>query len=320
MSEKHHGVPERVLRAGAAAAVSPGLLAAVHSAESASSVPDPARGQLWRASWDDETQLVLVLRVTGIGTAVVVPATMDPPTSDESSVVVDPALTVLGHALTVWAGLATEVPFLVFDLMIGAVAPVVVEAAENVPAGGEKRMLPEGVRAGTRVESPFDSAAEIRAELSDVLERLHNAAWVTQTLPAGRPLPELLKGRTDIPALMSEIAEALCLKPPEVIGILKGTRPVIPEHARAVARITGLTEQQVLSSASPLPAVLIRELDRPKWRKALKAQRSPGGSEIAARLKVAYGTLALAARQTGTASADSWPQRIRQYLATHPPA
>jgi DNA-binding transcriptional regulator YdaS (Cro superfamily) len=318
MSEKHRGVPERVLRAGAAATASPGLLTAVRAADSAS-MPDPARGQLWRASWDDAAQLVLVLRATATGTAVVVPVTVDPPASDESSVVVDAALTVLGHEATFWGGLAKDVPFLVFDLLIGIVAPMIVGAAEHIAANGGQEMLPEGLSAGTRVESLFDSAAGIRAEIADTLERFRQAAWVTQELPAGKSLPELLKGRDDVPALMRQIADALGLKAPEVISIMKGTRPVTPEHAPIIARITSLTEQQVLSAALPLPDGLIRELDRPKWRKALKAQRPPSGSETAARLKVAYGTLALAARQTGTASADSWPQRIRQYLATHPP-
>lgn len=319
MSENHRVVPEHVLRAGATATVSPRLLAAAHSADSAVSMPDPARGQLWRALWDDATQLVLVLRVTAAGTAVVIPVTVDPPASDEFSVVADAAVTVLGHEATFWGGLAADIPFLVFDVLIGSVAQVIVEAAVHVATNGGQEMLPEGLTTGTRVESPFDPAAGIRAELSDALERLREAAWATQAPPAGESLPELLKGRDDVPALMREIADALDLKPPEVIKILKGVRPVTPEHARTVARITGLTEQQVLSAVSPLPAGLIRELDRPKWRKALRSHRSPDGSETAARLKVAYGTLALAARQTGMTSADSWPERVRQYLATHPP-
>jgi DNA-binding transcriptional regulator YdaS (Cro superfamily) len=118
---------------------------------------------------------------------------------------------------------------------------------------------------------------------------------------------------------MREVAEALGLEPPEVIDLLKGTRPVNPEHVPAIARITGLTEQAVLSAASPIPGSLVRELDRPRWRKALRAQTPRDGSAISARLTVAYGALALAARQTGPAAADPWPQRIRHYLDTHQP-
>jgi len=319
MSDQHPRVPEHVRRAGAAAVASPGLIKAVRSAENTAIVEDPARGQLWRALWDDAAQLVLVLRITGMGTAVVAPVTTDPPACDESSVVVSADLTVLGHTATLWGGLATEVPFLVFDLPVDDLAPTVVDAVEDVVAGGGAEMLSEGVNAGTPVVSPFDPAAEVRAELSDTLERLRGAAWAPQALGSGKSLRELLRGRPDVPALLEELTKALGLGLPDVLSILMGKRPVIPEQAPAIAQVTGLTEEQVLSAVSPLPASLVSELDRPRWRKALRAQRGPGESETAARLTLAYGTLALAARQTGPASAPCWPQRIRQYLATHPP-
>jgi DNA-binding transcriptional regulator YdaS (Cro superfamily) len=318
MTDEHRGVPEHVLRAGAAAAASPGLLAAIQAADRAASMPDPSRGQLWRASWDDVTQLVIVLRVTAVGSATVVPVTVDPPASDEASVVADAALTLLGHEATLWGGFAADIPFLVFDVLLGVVAPTIVAAAERAAVGEGSDELPEGLRAGSHVESPFDPAAQVRAELSDALDLLRHAAWATPSAPAGKPLPELLKGRNDVPALLRKIAETLGLKPPEVMSIMKGARPVLPDQAPVFARITGLTEQEVLSAAPPLPDDLILELDRPKWRKALTARRASAGSEGAARRSVAYGALALAARQTGASSADPWPERIRQYLATHP--
>jgi hypothetical protein len=318
MSGQHRGVPESVLRAGAAAAASPGLLAAVHAADRAASMPDPSRGQLWRATWEGVTQLVLVLRVTAAGTATVVPVTVDPPASDEASVVADADLTMLGHEATLWGGLAADMPFLVFDVLLGVVAPTIVAAAERVAVGEGRDELPEGLRTGSRVESPFDPAAQVRAELSDALDLLGHAAWVASSAPAGKSLPELLKGRKEVPELLREIAETLGLKPPEVMSIMKGARPVLPDQAPVFARIAGLTEQEVLSAAPPLPDGLILELDRPRWRKALTARRASAGSEGAARRSVAYGALALAARQTGASSADPWPERIRQYLATHP--
>ena len=319
MSDQHRRVPQRVRRAGAAAAASPTLVKAARSAENTAIVHDPARGQLWRALWDDVAQLVLVLRIIGAGTAVVAPVTIDPPACDESTVVVSADQTMLGHTATLWGRLAMEVPFLVFDLLVGELAPTVVDAVEHVAAGGGAEMLPEGVSVGTPVMSPFDPAAEVRAELSDALECLRGAAWAPQALGSGKSLRELLRGRSDVQVLMEELTKALGLGLPDVLSILMGKRPVTPEQAPAVARITGLTEEEVLTAVSPLPAALVSELDRPRWRKALRAQRKPGESETAARLSVAYGTLALAARQTGPASAPSWPQRIRQYLATHPP-
>lgn len=315
MTDEDRGVPDHVLRAGAASAPSPGLLAAINRADL---MPDPSRGQLWLASWEDVTQLVMVLRVTASGMALVVPVTVDPPASDEASVVADAELTVLGHEATIWAGLAADVPFVVFDGFFGSVAPGFVAAAERAAVGEGLDELPEGLRAGSSVGSLFDPSAQVRAELTDVLDLLGHAAWVPSSAPAGKPLAELLKGRNDMAALLRELAETLGLKLPEIMNIIKGVRPVLPEHATVFARLTGLTEQEVLSAALPLPGGLVLELDRPRWRKEVAARRSLDGSEGAARRSVAYGVLALAARQTGASAADQWSERIRQYLATHP--
>jgi DNA-binding transcriptional regulator YdaS (Cro superfamily) len=318
MSKEHSGVPEHVLRAGAAAAVSPALLEAVRSSHASSPVGDPARGQLWRTTWDQAALLVLVIRVTVQGTAAVAPVTVDPPASDEMSVVVSPELTVLGHAATIWGGLTIEIPFSVFDMVIGGVMPAALEAVELMAAGDNQGKLPAGTRAGDDVGSLFDTSAGVRAELSDTLELLHGAVWAPLVTRPVKYLRELLADQVDIAGLMKALTQALGVKQPEVMSMLKGTRPVLPEQAPIVAHVTGLSEQQVLSAVPPLPADLVRELDRPLWRNALRAQRLPGESDTAVRLKVAYGTLALAARQTGPASANSWPERIRQYLATHP--
>lgn len=292
------------------------MLAALRSAESAAILPDPVRGQLWRAQWDGAAQLVLVLQVTGTGTAVVVPVTADPPASDENSVMLDAGQTVLGYPVTVWGGLATEIPFFVFDLPLGAVTPAITEAAEHA-AGGGQGALADGVTACASAEPPFDPAAGVRADLADALEGFRSASWAPSAVPGGRPLRELLQGRAGMPALIRELAQVLGLNAPEVIGILQGTRAVPPEHVPVIARITGLAERDVQLAIAPLPDDLVRELSRPQWRKALGNWVPRGGSEAAARLAVAHGTLALAARQTGPASADYWPQRVGHYLATH---
>jgi len=134
-----------------------------------------------------------------------------------------------------------------------------------------------------------------------------------------RTLQEQLQGRPDLAAVIQALAGALGVQLPTVIDVMTGRRPVTPVQAGAVAKVTGLTEDQVLRAVSPLPAGLASELDHPRWRKALRARRGPGESEAMVRVATAYGVLALAARQTGPMSAPSWPQRICQYLAAEPP-
>lgn len=320
MSDQPRRVPQHVLRAGALAAASPALLNAIHAAESAASVADPARGQLWRAAWEGVTQLVVVLRVTEPEAALVAPVTIDPPAADDGSVILDATVTVLGQSATVWGGLAHTVPFLVFDLMIGGVNPAVVDAAERVAVDGDSGSLPPGVRAGAPVESSFDLAAEIRAELSDRLEDLADAGWAPETSGPARPLRELLRGRSDMADLMKALAGILGTGLPGVVNLMKGMRPVTPDQASAIAKMTGLTASEVLSAVSPLPFALVGELDHPRWRNAVRARRQSGEPEAAVRLRTAYGVLALAARQTGAASAPAWRQRIHQFLSIDPGA
>ena len=316
MTDQPRRVPEHVLRAGAAAAASSALVRAVRATDSLATMPDPARGQLWRSCWEDITQLVLVLRVTQPGIAVVAPVTTDPPAADDISAVLSPDLTVLGHPATVWGGLAVSVPLVVFDLAIGDIAARIVDAVEQIAAGHRTGVLPAGVSVGAPVMSAFDQAAEVRAELADNLEILGQAAWAPQgSGSAPRPLRELLQNSPDLSALK----EALGLGLPAVIDIVMGRRPVTPVQAADVAAATGLTAELVLSAVSPLPAELVNELDRPRWRRAVRARRRAGEPEAATRLAVAYEVLALAARQTGPVSAPPWPQRIRQYLATSRP-
>src|SRR5260370_39114152 len=113
MPDQPRRVPEHVLRAGAAAAASSALVKAVRAAESSATMPDPARGQLWRSCWEDITQLVLVLRVSQAGIAVGAPGTTDPPAADGTSAVLGPDLTVLEQPAPVGGRPARGVPLLV---------------------------------------------------------------------------------------------------------------------------------------------------------------------------------------------------------------
>src|SRR5258707_2125914 len=140
-------------------------------------MPDPARGQLWRSCWEDITQLVLVLRVSQAGIAVVAPVTTDPPAADDTSAVLGPDLTVLEQPATVWGGLAVGVPLVVFDLAISDIAATVVDAVERVAAGPRTRVLPAGVSVGAPVMAAFDPAPEGPARLAGNPEIPRPAPW-----------------------------------------------------------------------------------------------------------------------------------------------
>jgi hypothetical protein len=274
-------------------------------------------GQLWRARWEDVGLLVLLLDVDG-SSYWAAPVTIDPPVEDESSVVLAPATTVLGEPLTVWAGLAQQLPLRVLDQPLDVLSPDVVAYIRSV-AAGRTGQAPTGCRAGSRIVSVFQPAAEVRAELQDDLEALAAASWLPQTnaeVPRqpGKigDLRDLLGDRPDLRALM----EALNAPLPEVLDIIRGRRPLTPTQAEALTEVTGQPAEVLLASVGPLPDALVAEVDHPRWRPVVRRRaRRTGQDEARARLELAYGTYALAARQTGPAPAPPWRDRVTRVAA-----
>lgn len=276
-----------------------------------------AAGQLWRARWEDIGLLVLLLDVDG-SSCWAAPVTIDPPVEDESSVVLAPATTVLGETLTVSAGLAQQLPLRVLDQPLDVLSPDVIAYIRSV-AAGRTGQAPTGCRAGNRIVSVFQPAAEVRAELQDDLGALAAATWLPQkdaevsTQPGKTgDLRDLLGDRPDLQALM----DALHARLPEVLDIIRGRRPPTPAQADALAEVTGRPAEVLLASAGPLPDELVAEVDHPRWRPVVRRRaRRTGQDEARARLELAYGTYALAARQTGPAAAPSWRDRVTHVAA-----
>jgi hypothetical protein len=274
-------------------------------------------GQLWRAQWEDVGLLVLLLDVDG-SSCRAAPATVDPPVEDGSSVVLAPATTVLGEALTVWAGLARQLPLRVLDQPLDLLPPDVVAYVRSV-AAGQTGPAPTGCRVGSRIVSVLQPAAEARAELQDDLGALAAASWLPQAhadaqLQPGKTgdLRDLLGDRPDLPALMGALDTPL----PEVLDIIRGRRAPTPAQVDALAGVTGQPAEALLASVGPLPGELVAEVDHPRWRPVVRRRaRRTGQDEARARLELAYGTYALAARQTGPAAAPSWRDRVAQVAA-----
>jgi hypothetical protein len=274
-------------------------------------------GQLWRARWEDVGLLVLLLEVDG-SSCQAAPVSIDPPVEDESSVVLAPATTVLGETLTVWAGLAQQLPLRVLDQPLDVLSPDVVAYIRSV-VDGRTGQTPAGCREGNRIVSVFQPAAEVRAELQDDLEALAAASWLPQAnaevstqLGKTGDLHDLLGDRPDLQALTGALHAPL----PEVLDIIRGRRPPTPAQAVALAEVTGQPAEVLLASVGPLPDALVAEIDHPRWRPVVRRRAHRTGQDDArARLELAYGTYALAARQTGPAAAPSWRDRVVRVAA-----
>ncbi|MDQ3152986.1 MAG: hypothetical protein M3R63_15170 [Actinomycetota bacterium] len=300
------GVPAGLLAAARKASAGPALLAAVRGA-AIDPVPDPAPGQLWRAGWDEATVLVVVLE-TGVGGLLAAPVSVDPAVGDDRSLVLEPDGSVLQVAVAVWAGLARAVPLRVLETYLETIQASTVQALTALQRGSSVDP-PAGTRVGLPVVSPFDTAARVQAALADTLELLADASWTPSAAPAPRVPGDVLGDRVDL----AELPGLLCVNLPVVWDLLRGRRPLSTEQAEALADRYGVDADDLLAAPAP-PAELVEELDHPRWRPTLRNRRRLHGLDDAdVRRQIAYGTLAMAARQTGT-SVPSWRDRIRHYL------
>ncbi|MFB9905367.1 hypothetical protein [Allokutzneria oryzae] len=267
-------------------------------------------GQLWRARWDEDRALVLVLSVEDRD-VIAAPVTLDPPAEDDLCLVVDGARTVFGVPATLWAGLTGPIPIRVLDRPVDAWEQDVVHwAATAVPTPSD--VVPPGTRRGTAVTSALEPAADVRAELEDTLERLRLAPALPVVKPGDAPitLASLLGKGPKIELLRS----ALGLPQHEVMKLLSGTRPLTPDLAAVVAAETGLSTEDVTKAVLALPHELVAEVEHPRWRPTwTELAERDGTDEATARLTASYGTFALAGRQTGGATPD-WHRRLRQFL------
>jgi len=300
------GVPADLLAAARKASAGPALLAAVRGAE-IGPIPDPAPGQLWRAGWDEATVLVVVLE-TGVGDLLAAPVSVDPAVGDNRSLILEPDGTVFQVEVSVWAGLARAVPLRVLETYLETIQASTAQALTALQRGSSVDP-PVGTRVGLPVMSPFDTAARVQAALADTLELLADASWAPSAAPARCVPGDVLGDHVDL----AELPGVLSVNLPVAWDLLRGRRPLSTEQAEALAARYGVNADDLLAAPAP-PAELVEELDHPRWRLTLRSQRRLHSLDDAhVRRRIAYGTLAMAARQTGT-SVPSWRDRIRHYL------
>lgn len=267
-------------------------------------------GEVWRAHWDEVSVLVLVLAVEDRD-VLVAPVTIDPPAEDDRCVVLERSFTALGVEATVWAGLTCLVPIRVLDRPVDQWSEDLVRWTTH-KAQGQQTSLPPGTRQGRAIQSELDPAALLQAELADDLESLSQAPGLPVDTPGATPcgLASLLETNLDLASLCSSLG----LPQPEVMKLLRGKIPLTPDQIEVVARVTGLSSEQIAGTVRRLPLGLVIQVEHPRWRPTWmrRAQRLHI-SEDQARLTGGYGVFALAARETGGGEPD-WNQRLRQFL------
>jgi hypothetical protein len=288
---------ERLRRLAAAAKVPAAVVTAWHDLP-----PEPGEGQLWRARWEDQVEIVLVTATTPGGVQVV-PVTLDVGYEDDETLVVPPDSGPLGVSFLIWRGLARDLPLRVLDRYLGSPREGLRTAAELAAAATE------GARTGTAITSATDPRSEYRARLADGLDILAAASWA----PEGTgQLGALLQAAGQNPGTLIAL---LGITPQQALALLRGQAPLSPSQADLVAQATDHPVAELIAANPALPTELVSRLDQPRRRRQvqqLAARRGTG--EIDAWRQAGYETFALAARQTGDRESRAWDERLDRYF------
>ncbi len=290
------GSPSERLRATAAAARVPESV--IHAWNAAP--PDPEPGQVWRARWNNDHQLVLLHRTIG-STVTAAPATLEPDLADDTAEVLSAEDTTLGMPLVLWQSLARSLPMRVLDRLAGQLVTAEPEAGQ---------VQPPRPAAGQPVMSPIDPRVLYRARLEDTMAALADARWAPQgTGTLGGLLAEAGFGP-------EELCDALGVTPQQALAVLRGDAPISEDQAEALTVTTGLSVVALMNSNPELPPDLVNRLDRPACRARVGelARRRQVG-ELRTWQSVGFAIAALAARQTGPGRNVAWDDRIDQYFA-----
>lgn len=275
-------------------------------------------GQVWRASWDEISMLVVVRAVEDTELEVI-PLTIDPAAEDSDCFVLDEISTSFGTEATLWAGLTSTLPMRVLDEIIDELANEISDWLFNP----DLTKLPRGLRVGRAPSNPFETSIELKAVIDDDLASLRSTPALPVATDAGSKsvpsLASILGKKVDLEALVSALSP-LGFDQPAVMSLLRGKRPVSPEIASAVANVTGVEAAQVAGAIQPLPVRFVEEVDHPRWRQVWRerAERT-GGGEADARLAASYEMFARAARQTGAQEPD-WRARLAQFRELERPS
>lgn len=258
-------------------------------------------GFLWLARWEGNSVLLLTLNEPSTPRTVrAAPVTIEPGLEDKDSVLLAAEVSALGLPLTVWLGLAQDVPIRALERPLGGVAANF--SSRDLEQGAAS--LPAGTRIGA---SRFGSSpsAEKRAELEDLFED-----WV-QGL---KPLPTLertQKSKPKPPFTLRQVVDALEVPQRQAMDIVRGLRSLTPREAGRLAAFIGSTAEKIMATAEPLPTELLLEIEQPRWRHLVNSELKPDETdETLAQLRIARQAFALAARQSGQGQ-DVWRQRLR---------
>lgn len=251
--------------------------------------PAPEAGQLWRVRWDDQAGVVLVLSA-GSGQLHIAPVSFDE-LPDETGAEAPASTNSLGLPLAIWRSDEGVIPTRVLDYKLG-------ELDED----------PDSLAPGSVNWGPTDPRTLTRAQLQDLIESLERATWAPST-SSDFDLTSALRS-ADPRAIQDVLGETS-----RVAALRRGQVDLTAGEVERLSQLLNVPAADLLAATTPpLPEALVAEMDQPTVRSMvdrLAARRTASEAEM--RRSVAYGVLALAARDNDRRD-TRWEGRIRAYL------
>ncbi|MEV6236590.1 hypothetical protein [Lentzea sp. NPDC051838] len=258
-------------------------------------------GQVWRACWNEISALLLVTEVQDL-TIDGVPVTLDLPAAPDRGIVINGSFTAFGLDAMAWSSLSERFPLRILDQVVDSWPDEVVDEIRRRPADSP-----------TQPGSWSDEV--IWAELTDDLAELR----AVPTLPIevagekGTPLQSLLGPGLDLRSLVTALLP-IGYSQPDVMALLHGKKPLSPQAADVVAKVTGIDRRDVEAAVVAMPRGFAAEVDHPRWRRVWRRRAEQRGvDEATARLEGGYEYFVRAARETGSGPVD-WRARLAQYF------
>ncbi len=256
--------------------------------------PQITSSQVWRADWDHENLIVVILGTQeGIQAA---PLSLDTEYADKSAVVIEESSSPLGVPLVAWPELAHRLPCVVFDRFAGELSQHTLEAIIDPKSSYD-------------VDPNSTHPVRLyRAAIEDSIEALAAARWYE----AGTgQLSTILR---DVG--VREIATALDVAPQRALALWRGQAALTRSEAERLSPLVDRPADALLAANPSPPSDLIARLDQPSRHRQVRAVAERRGVDLSTSYRdVAYQNWALAARQTGTQKNINWDLRLDTYFS-----
>lgn len=257
--------------------------------------PQLSAGQVWRAHWADQTQLVVVLTTDQRTT--VLPLSLDIEYADATSVYVTPGDNPFGVPIVAWPELSRKLPNQVLDRFVGQLSP---EAMTSLYAK----------QGGARSAEPVQHPIQVyRALIEDTIDAL--SASRCSDSGTGQ-LTTLIQERG---IQVQSLADIIGVTPQRALAVWRGQAPVTDGEAQSLSPILAIPAEAILA-ANPTPPVELTEcLNAPARHHQVLAYARRNSTSVAdAYRDVSYQAWALAARQTGRRLVN-WELRLDTVFA-----